>query len=88
MADFRLVLTEKQYLDVFHVYANPRRSRLLNYSPEIDPRTEDDWEIEEVAATAASFLPAITPQQKAVPVVHCELSQLCTFDFNRSLVGD
>uniref|UniRef100_A0A8H7K7D3 Xylanolytic transcriptional activator regulatory domain-containing protein n=1 Tax=Bionectria ochroleuca TaxID=29856 RepID=A0A8H7K7D3_BIOOC len=62
-------------LDVFHVFANTRRQRLLGNTPEIKPRTEDDWEADDLsAASSGGLLSAVTPQQKSLPIVHCELS--------------
>ncbi|VUC35401.1 unnamed protein product [Clonostachys rosea] len=62
-------------LDVFHVSANTRRFRLLGDTSAIKPRTEDDWEAEDLsAASSGGILSAVTPQQRALPVVHCELS--------------
>ncbi|AEO63932.1 uncharacterized protein THITE_2141915 [Thermothielavioides terrestris NRRL 8126] len=61
-------------LDIFHVFANPRRSRLLEDTPAIKPRTEDDWEPEEVSDAPSGLLSPVTPQQRALPVVQCELS--------------
>lgn len=68
----------KQCLDVFHVFANTRRHRLLGNTPEIKPRTEDDWEADDLsAASSGGLLSAVTPQQKALPIIHCELSLIC-----------
>ncbi|KAK7216836.1 hypothetical protein V2G26_004839 [Clonostachys chloroleuca] len=65
-------------LDVFHVFANTRRHRLLGNTPEIKPRTEDDWEADDLsAASSGGLLSAVTPQQKALPIIHCELSLIC-----------
>ncbi|KAI1137545.1 fungal-specific transcription factor domain-containing protein [Hypoxylon sp. FL0543] len=63
-------------LDIFHVFVNTRRSRLLEDTSAIKPRTEDDWEAEDVSAASSSLLSAVTPQQKALPVVYCELSRI------------
>ncbi|KAI1408883.1 fungal-specific transcription factor domain-containing protein [Hypoxylon sp. FL1857] len=63
-------------LDIFHVFVNTRRSRLLEDSPTIKPRTEDDWEAEDVSGASSGLLSAVTPQQKALPVVHCELFRI------------
>ncbi|KAE9369874.1 hypothetical protein N431DRAFT_345215 [Stipitochalara longipes BDJ] len=61
---------------IFHVFVNTRRSRLLENTSAIKPRTEDDWEAEDVSGTSSGLLSAVTPQQKASPVVHCELSRI------------
>lgn len=66
-----------QFLDIFHVFVNTKRSRLLENTSEIKPRTEDDWEAEDVSGDSSGFLSAVTPQQKASPFVHCELSRIC-----------
>ncbi|RDL30386.1 uncharacterized protein BP5553_10264 [Venustampulla echinocandica] len=63
-------------LHIFHVFANTRRSRLLENTSAIKPRTEDDWEAEDVSGASFGLLSAVTPQQKALPVVHCELSRI------------
>ncbi|KIX03057.1 uncharacterized protein Z518_06607 [Rhinocladiella mackenziei CBS 650.93] len=63
-------------LDIFHVFVNTRRSRLLENTSAIKPRTEDDWEAEDVSEASSGLLSAVTPQQKASPVVHCELSRI------------
>ncbi|RFU35528.1 hypothetical protein B7463_g802, partial [Scytalidium lignicola] len=63
-------------IDIFHVFVNTRRSRLLENTSTIKPRTEDDWEAEEVSGASSSLLSAVTPQQKASPVVYCELSRI------------
>ncbi|KAH8907820.1 hypothetical protein BR93DRAFT_911878 [Coniochaeta sp. PMI_546] len=64
------------FLDIFHVFANTRRSRLLENTSAIKPRTEDDWEPEDVSGASSGLLSAVTPQQKASPIAHCELSQI------------
>ncbi|TWU77393.1 hypothetical protein ED733_006184 [Metarhizium rileyi] len=51
-------------------------SRLLENTPAIKPRTEDDWEAEDITGASSGLLSAITPQQKASPVAHCELSRI------------
>ncbi|KUJ21871.1 uncharacterized protein LY89DRAFT_637897 [Mollisia scopiformis] len=63
-------------LDIFHVFINTRRSRLLENTSVIMPRTEDDWEPEDASGASSGLLSAVTPQQKASPVVHCELAQI------------
>ncbi|KAF2228834.1 hypothetical protein EV356DRAFT_537744 [Viridothelium virens] len=63
-------------LDVFHVFVNTRRSRLLENTSAIKLRTEDDYEAEDVSGASSGLLSAITPQQRALPVVHCELAQI------------
>ncbi|KAF4614328.1 hypothetical protein G7Y89_g15409 [Cudoniella acicularis] len=64
------------FLDIFHVFVNTRHSRLLENTSAIKPRTEDDWEAEDVSGASSGLLSAVTPQQKASPVVHCELSRI------------
>ncbi|KAK4234847.1 cutinase transcription factor 1 beta [Achaetomium macrosporum] len=61
-------------LDIFHVFVNTRRSRLLEDTSTIKPRTDDDWEVEVASEASSSLLSPVTPQQRALPVVHCELS--------------
>ncbi|KAF2491345.1 hypothetical protein BU16DRAFT_594212 [Lophium mytilinum] len=61
---------------IFYVFAGTRRSRLLENTSAIKPRTEDDWEAEDVSGTSSGLLSAVTPQQKVLPVVHCELSRI------------
>ncbi|KAI1737568.1 fungal-specific transcription factor domain-containing protein [Xylaria scruposa] len=63
-------------LDVFHVFVNTKRSRLLEDTPAIKLRTEDDWEVEDVSGASSDLLSALTPQQKALPVIYCELSRI------------
>ncbi|TRX95114.1 hypothetical protein FHL15_003806 [Xylaria flabelliformis] len=63
-------------LDIFHVFINTKRSRLLEDTPAIKPRTEDDWEPEDVSGASSDLLSALTPQQKALPVIYCELSRI------------
>ncbi|KAI0854743.1 fungal-specific transcription factor domain-containing protein [Xylaria cubensis] len=63
-------------LDIFHVFINTKRSRLLEDTPAIKPRTEDDWEPEDVSGASLDLLSALTPQQKALPVIYCELSRI------------
>ena len=65
-----------QSLDVFHVFVNTRRSRLLENTSAIKPRTEDDWETEDASEASSGLLSPLTPQQKAMPVVYCELSRI------------
>ncbi|CAG9970344.1 unnamed protein product [Clonostachys byssicola] len=63
------------YANVFHVFANTRRHRLLANTATIKPRTEDDWEADDLsAASSGGILSTVTPQQKVLPIVHCELS--------------
>ncbi|OAL25836.1 hypothetical protein AYO20_10298 [Fonsecaea nubica] len=64
------------FLDIFNVFINTRRSRLLENTSAIKPRTEDDWEAEDIPAVSSGLLSAVTPQQKASPIVHCELSRI------------
>ncbi|CAH0057678.1 unnamed protein product [Clonostachys solani] len=62
-------------LDVFHVFANTGRFRLVGNTSAIRPRTEDDWEADDLsAASSGGILSTVTPQQKALPIAHCELS--------------
>ncbi|KAL2432854.1 Fusaric acid cluster transcription factor FUB12 [Exophiala dermatitidis] len=63
-------------IDIFHVFVNTRHSRLLENTPTIKPRTEDDWEAEDLSGALSDLLSEVTPQQKALPVVHCELSRI------------
>ncbi|KAL1862657.1 hypothetical protein Daus18300_008455 [Diaporthe australafricana] len=64
-------------LDIFHVFLNIRRSRLLEDSPKIDFRMEDDWKDEDVSGGCSSLLAPVTPQQMASPVVFYEMSRIC-----------
>lgn len=73
---FALTITI-QSLDTFHVYIDPRRSLLLETDPAIKPRTQDDWESEADLSQWSGLLSPLTPQQKASPVAHCALSQIC-----------
>ncbi|KAL7974302.1 fungal-specific transcription factor domain-containing protein [Trichoderma sp. SZMC 28014] len=73
---YRRIWWTLYFLDIFHVFSNPRRSRLLEDHPAIKPRTEDDWEEEDISGASSSLLSAVTPQQKALPVVYCELSRI------------
>ncbi|GFP51862.1 fusaric acid cluster transcription factor FUB12 [Trichoderma asperellum] len=52
------------------------RSRLLENTSAIKPRTEDDWEAEDVSGVSSGLLSVVTPQQKALPVALCELSRI------------
>ncbi|KAI0544898.1 fungal-specific transcription factor domain-containing protein [Xylaria curta] len=63
-------------LDIFHVFVNTKHSRLLEDTPTIKPRTEYDWEAEDVSGASSDLLSALTPQQKALPIVYCELSRI------------
>ncbi|KAK4503089.1 hypothetical protein PRZ48_006516 [Zasmidium cellare] len=66
-------------LDVFHVFVNTRRTRLLEDTPgikPIKPRSEDDYEAEDVPLDSSGLLPAITPQQKLMPVLLCGLCRI------------
>nr|POE90156.1 fusaric acid cluster transcription factor fub12 [Quercus suber] len=63
-------------LDVFHISVDTRRSRLLRNTSAIQPRAEDDWELDDVSGALSDLLPTVIPQQKASPVLHCELSQI------------
>lgn len=66
-----------QSLDIFHISVNIRRSRLLENTSTIKVRTEDDWEAEDVPEASSGLLSPVTPQQRSLPVVHCELSRIC-----------
>lgn len=55
---------------------NTRRSRLLEGTLPINPRTEDDGEEEDVAEESSSLLSPVTPQQSALPVAQCKLSRI------------
>lgn len=61
---------------MFHVFVNTRRSRLLEDTPGIKPRSEDDWEADDISTESPGLLSAITTQQKVTPVVQCELSRI------------
>lgn len=74
-----MLTIDAQFLDIFNVFVNTRRSRLLENTSAIKPRTEDDWETEDVSAASSGLLSAVTPQQKALPVALCELSRICTY---------
>ena len=74
---FMLIMVT-QSLDIFHVFINTRRSRLLENASTIKPRTEDDWEAGDVSETSSSLLSPVTPQQRALPVVLYEMSRICT----------
>ncbi|KAI2733482.1 transcriptional regulator family: Fungal Specific TF [Penicillium roqueforti] len=63
-------------LDIFHVSVNTRRSRLLATTSTIRLRTEDDWEVEISSEVSSDLLSPVTPQQRALPVVQCELSRI------------
>jgi len=71
-----MLTTAAQSFDVFHVFLNTRHSQLLDTSSAIKPRTEDDWDTEDVP-DASGLLSVVTPQQRASPVVICELSRMC-----------
>ncbi|KIW35708.1 uncharacterized protein PV07_02392 [Cladophialophora immunda] len=73
---YRRIWWALHFLDIFHVFVNTRRSRLLEDTSAIKPRTEDDWEAEDVSGISSGLLSAVTPQQKAYPIVHCELSRI------------
>lgn len=68
-----------QSIDVFCTFANLRRPRLLEDTSSIPNRTEDDVEADAMVEASAGLLSALTPQQKAMPVVHCELSLIGMF---------
>jgi hypothetical protein len=61
------------------MFVDLRRSCLVSGSADICPWTEDDGENEDAAGDLSDFLSAPTPQQKALPVVLCELSQICAY---------
>ncbi|CEJ91840.1 hypothetical protein VHEMI07528 [[Torrubiella] hemipterigena] len=63
-------------LDIFHVFINTRRSRLLENAFVIPPRTEDDWEEEDGIEASSGLLSPVTAQQRASPILHCELSRI------------
>ncbi|KAI9927579.1 hypothetical protein MW887_003198 [Aspergillus wentii] len=63
------------YLDCDTCGMYCRRSRLLEDSSTINSRTEDDWE-EDVSETSSGLISPATPQQRALPVAHCELSRI------------
>lgn len=44
-------------------------------------RTEDDWEVEDSSEVSSNLLSPVTPQQRALPVVQCELSRICRCSF-------
>ncbi|KAK1249617.1 hypothetical protein MKX08_009620 [Trichoderma sp. CBMAI-0020] len=73
---YRRIWWTLYFLDIFNVFVNTRRSRLLENTSAIKPRTEDDWETEDVSGASSSLLSAVTPQQKALPVALCELSRI------------
>ncbi|KEF63210.1 uncharacterized protein A1O9_01187 [Exophiala aquamarina CBS 119918] len=73
---YRRIWWALYFLDIFHVLANPRRSRLLENTSAIKPRTEDDWEAEDVSGASSGLLSAVTIQQNVLPVVYCELSRI------------
>ncbi|KAM0454498.1 hypothetical protein ACHAPV_008369 [Trichoderma viride] len=52
------------------------RSRVFENTSAIKPRTEDDWETEDVSGASSDLLSAVTPQQRALPVALCELSRI------------
>lgn len=53
----------------------------------IRPRTEDDWEPEDDLGACSGFLSAVIPQQRALPVAHCELSRICACWILRALIS-
>ncbi|KAL2432884.1 Fusaric acid cluster transcription factor FUB12 [Exophiala dermatitidis] len=63
-------------IDIFHVFVSTRHSRLLENNSAIKPRTEEDWEVEDLSAASYDLLSEVTLQQKALPIVHCELSRI------------
>ncbi|KAI0143425.1 hypothetical protein GGR57DRAFT_484154 [Xylariaceae sp. FL1272] len=64
------------FLDLFHSCVNSRRSRLLENIPGIRPWTEEDCEVEDILGDDFELLPTLTPLQKALPVIDCELSRI------------
>ena len=74
-----MLIIAMQSLDIFHVFCNNKRARLLENAPAIKPRTDDDWEAEDDSGASYGLLSAATPQQKALPVVYCELSRICGY---------
>ncbi|KAH8124073.1 fungal-specific transcription factor domain-containing protein [Trichoderma asperelloides] len=73
---YRRIWWTLYFLDIFNVFVNTRRSRLLENTSAIKPRTEDDWEAEDVSGVSSGLLSVVTPQQKALPVALCELSRI------------
>ncbi|KAL1854841.1 hypothetical protein VTK73DRAFT_8686 [Phialemonium thermophilum] len=73
---YRRIWWALYFLDVFYVLVNTRRSRLLQDTSAIGPRTEDDLDEDDAAGVSSALLSAPTPQQRASPVVHCELSRI------------
>ncbi|KAI9713834.1 MAG: hypothetical protein M1820_000564 [Bogoriella megaspora] len=73
---YRRIWWALYFLDIFNVFVNIRRSRLLDDTSAIKPRTEDDWEADDISGASSGFVSAVTPQQKASPVVLCELSRI------------
>ena len=54
------------------------RSLLLGDIPATKLQMEDIWEEENASGPTCGLLSAVTPQQKASFVAHCELSRICT----------
>ncbi|KAH8817381.1 hypothetical protein F5884DRAFT_897032 [Xylogone sp. PMI_703] len=73
---YRRIWWALYFLDIFQVFVNTGHSRLLENTSAIKPRTEDDWEAEDVSGASFGLLSAVTPQQKVVPVVYCELARM------------
>ncbi|KAG0644947.1 Fusaric acid cluster transcription factor [Hyphodiscus hymeniophilus] len=73
---YRRIWWTLYFLDIFYVFLNTRRLRLLENTPAIKPCTVDDLELEDVSGASSGLLLAVTPQEKASPVVHCELSRI------------
>ncbi|KAK3048838.1 hypothetical protein LTR09_009733 [Extremus antarcticus] len=73
---YRRIWWALYFLDIFHIFIDTRHSRLLESTSSVKPRTEDDWDAEDCSGASSGLLSALTPQQKASPVVHCELSRI------------
>ncbi|KAI9673726.1 MAG: hypothetical protein M1822_009588 [Bathelium mastoideum] len=73
---YRRIWWALYFLDILHVFINTRRSRIFENTSAIVPTMEDYWEAEDISGASSGLLSAITPQQKASPVVLCELCQI------------
>ncbi|KAF2171706.1 hypothetical protein M409DRAFT_63319 [Zasmidium cellare ATCC 36951] len=61
-------------LDVFHVYVNTRRMRLLEDATGIKPRSDEDCETDDDDSNASpGLLSALTLQQKMAPIIQSDL---------------
>lgn len=68
-----VLTTPAKSLDVFHVYVNTRRMRLLEDATGIKPRSDEDCETDDDSDASSDLLSALTLQQKMAPIIQSDL---------------